>query len=717
MINQEIVTYLKGEKDIKKGFALLDKEKKKDKPQYLPYLFIIFYCSKNKTIEGQAKRLIDSLIPEKIVKFQNSFVQKFRLLDNDMKEFQLEMEEDDLSVDDWEFTIDQKDEAKKEIAQISKLSGWADSYLKAFFLPVWLWWFFHPWKNGSHKGTSISKIQLLHAPLVSFYYSDLLEDVGNFDVIEGNKFFLKWILDICENLQKNNSMICDFEEEPYIEIQSSSNCLEFISKTKELKALHFLEKVTRHDKDFDNQDHLACSSETYSEYMEAAEKAVLEFESHLTYEIRLNNQMFEDPGLNEGVTGAIKASDVICITGKLNSFDTKAKAKEHLENLGYEVRSTVTKDVTILLNESGVESGKTKKARDNGVRIVTTIDELEVEHLPKGENKKSTKKDSSNLDPLTETETSLDKKKIALIKDIKSLDEYNLDSLNKLISEAPKELKVDREVIMSAVKKNGFALQYASKEVKADKKIVMAAVKQSGEALEFASLELQDDKKIVIEAVKRDPGFDIDGKVILRHASKRLQNDKEVAIVAAEANIEAFFFLNDSLRQDSAVILAVLKNSNQAESARAASFSKNSSILEDKNFLLEALKVNGLFLKYLDENYKNKLNFVLAAVKNNGMAIEYASDNYKEDKKVVIAAVKSFGRALQFASEELQNDREVVIASVKWPGRSLEYASIDLQNDKEIVTIAVKQDSRALQYASKKLQKDKDVIALLKKHD
>jgi len=43
---------VESEKDIKKDFALLDKEKKKDKSQYLPYLFIIFYCSKNKTIEG-----------------------------------------------------------------------------------------------------------------------------------------------------------------------------------------------------------------------------------------------------------------------------------------------------------------------------------------------------------------------------------------------------------------------------------------------------------------------------------------------------------------------------------------------------------------------------------------------------------------------------------------------------------------------------------------
>jgi hypothetical protein len=33
----------------------------------------------------------------------------------------------------------------------------------------------------------------------------------------------------------------------------------------------------------------------------------------------------------------------------------------------------LTKDVTILVNESGVESAKTKKARDAGVQIITNL--------------------------------------------------------------------------------------------------------------------------------------------------------------------------------------------------------------------------------------------------------------------------------------------------------------------------------------------------------
>ena len=35
--------------------------------------------------------------------------------------------------------------------------------------------------------------------------------------------------------------------------------------------------------------------------------------------------------------------------------------------------STVTKDVTILVNESGIESAKVKKARESGVTIITNL--------------------------------------------------------------------------------------------------------------------------------------------------------------------------------------------------------------------------------------------------------------------------------------------------------------------------------------------------------
>jgi DNA ligase (NAD+) len=66
----------------------------------------------------------------------------------------------------------------------------------------------------------------------------------------------------------------------------------------------------------------------------------------------------------------------VCISGKLKSFKTKSEEQKVLEEAGYKVQSSVTKETTILVNESGVESNKTKKARDNGIKIVTNISEI-----------------------------------------------------------------------------------------------------------------------------------------------------------------------------------------------------------------------------------------------------------------------------------------------------------------------------------------------------
>ena len=66
-------------------------------------------------------------------------------------------------------------------------------------------------------------------------------------------------------------------------------------------------------------------------------------------------------------------SGVVCITGKLLSYKNKAEATSILESLGYTVKSSITKDVTILVNEGGEESVKTVKARESGITIVTNL--------------------------------------------------------------------------------------------------------------------------------------------------------------------------------------------------------------------------------------------------------------------------------------------------------------------------------------------------------
>jgi DNA ligase (NAD+) len=67
---------------------------------------------------------------------------------------------------------------------------------------------------------------------------------------------------------------------------------------------------------------------------------------------------------------------IVCISGKLNTYKTKAIAKKILEENGYKVKSGLTKDVNILVNESGVESAKTKKAQQNKITIINNINEL-----------------------------------------------------------------------------------------------------------------------------------------------------------------------------------------------------------------------------------------------------------------------------------------------------------------------------------------------------
>lgn len=67
---------------------------------------------------------------------------------------------------------------------------------------------------------------------------------------------------------------------------------------------------------------------------------------------------------------------VICITGRLKSFPTKAKATEVLEELGWKVVSSVTKEVTHLVNESGKPTAKTEKAEASGIIIVENIKDI-----------------------------------------------------------------------------------------------------------------------------------------------------------------------------------------------------------------------------------------------------------------------------------------------------------------------------------------------------
>ena len=82
------------------------------------------------------------------------------------------------------------------------------------------------------------------------------------------------------------------------------------------------------------------------------------------------NWEFETPRIAKETKGAV------CISGKLSSFKTKAEATKALSYAGYMVKTTMAKDVIFLINESGIESAKTKQAQERGITIITSLKEL-----------------------------------------------------------------------------------------------------------------------------------------------------------------------------------------------------------------------------------------------------------------------------------------------------------------------------------------------------
>lgn len=66
------------------------------------------------------------------------------------------------------------------------------------------------------------------------------------------------------------------------------------------------------------------------------------------------------------------------------------------------------------------------------------------------------------------------------------------------------EFHNDRDVILAAVKIDGFNLRFASDELINDFEIVQAAVRQNGKAIQYASDELKNNREIAIEALKNN---------------------------------------------------------------------------------------------------------------------------------------------------------------------------------------------------------------------
>ena len=116
----------------------------------------------------------------------------------------------------------------------------------------------------------------------------------------------------------------------------------------------------------------------------------------------------------------------------------------------------------------------------------------------------------------------------------------------------------NKQQVLAAVKKNGYALQYASEKFKNDKDVILAAVNKNGNALRLASEIFKNDKDVVLAAVNQHGDA-------LFYTSKDLKNDNDIVISAVTQNGSALQYASENLQNDLELLNLLKKYYNSPE--------------------------------------------------------------------------------------------------------------------------------------------------------
>jgi hypothetical protein len=144
---------------------------------------------------------------------------------------------------------------------------------------------------------------------------------------------------------------------------------------------------------------------------------------------------------------------------------------------------------------------------------------------------------------------------------------------------------IDREVVLAAVNKTGFALQFASEALRCDREIVLAAaLTTNGLAIYYASEALRNDIDIALVAVGLD-------RCVLNHLSDALKNDREVVVAALIGDGTALEYAAEVFKNDRDIVMLAAR-----EDRRALKYA--SEALQNDRIFIFSIFMKSMFRKF-----------------------------------------------------------------------------------------------------------------------
>ena len=174
---------------------------------------------------------------------------------------------------------------------------------------------------------------------------------------------------------------------------------------------------------------------------------------------------------------------------------------------------------------------------------------------------------------------------------------------------------------------------------------------------------MQYDKEVVITAVERD-------RYALQFASSRLRQDSEFRYILKGFDSMSLGEIETSnttpnittkTEQITNKVKLITAVEQDGKMLRYASYE----LRNDMEVVLHAVQENGLALQYASDILKNNQEIVRAAVKNYPYALRYASNELKNFQPLVTLVISYDGMILEHVSPQMQNTKVVVLAAVQ----------------------------------------------------
>lgn len=233
------------------------------------------------------------------------------------------------------------------------------------------------------------------------------------------------------------------------------------------------------------------------------------------------------------------------------------------------------------------------------------------------------------------------------LEEISAVNVHDIRSIEKLLEGASPDVRGNREVIMSAVRKHVEAIGSASEELRSDREFMLSVLQEAATSFCYACWTLKDSPAF----------FEIK---IYKVIPEYFRGDRQIMLAAVKRGYAAFQYADSVLLSDRDFVIAVMN-------------SKPAGLLSAKGSLQHFLGAVGGALC-------SDLEVVEAIVRATGLEafeMHLVSDTLRNDAAAMYTLVRLQGLAVQYASEAIRANHKIAIAAARQNRWALHHVSKD----------------------------------------